>query len=87
MNINFKKENQELYMRLIFVKAQGVTTKPIDMFEISDQLGLDQFNTNNIIQYLLEIGLLKYTGSGECVVMTPAGVDYVKSLSLDEEPV
>jgi hypothetical protein len=74
-----KKEQRLLFMHRLYEASDGLTLYDIDSTELGKELGWSDEVTQNVVEYLLDEGLLEFPGSGDLVAITHAGVVEVET--------
>jgi TIR domain len=77
---------RQQFLRLLYKASGGSTTDAIQMREIGAELGLDEEETERIVQWLVDRGLVRWFSFGGNISITPAGVDAAEAESAADAP-
>ncbi|GAA4100437.1 hypothetical protein [Mucilaginibacter panaciglaebae] len=78
MNLIEIKKNRFLYLQKIYEESGGGTNAAFDMTEVGNELGFDYMLTRNIVDYLINEGLIEPYALGGSIKITHWGIKEVE---------
>jgi hypothetical protein len=73
--IERRRDLRQQFVKLLYEASGGNTTGGIQMQEIGAELDLGEEETQQIVQWLVDRGLVRWFSFGGNISITPAGVD------------
>lgn len=78
MNLTEIKKNRFLYLQKVYDESGGGTNAAFDMTEVGNELGFDYMLTRNIVDYLINEGLIEPYALGGAIKITHWGIKEVE---------
>jgi hypothetical protein len=78
---------RQRFLNLLYEVSGGNTIGGIQMQEIGGNVGLDEAETSEIVQWLVDRGLVRWFSMGGNIAITPAGVDNAEAALAEAPPV